>query len=417
VELPTLLNNLPCVRDRQGAFGLRNVILVMVIDGCNCKYNTLMSQHPDVLIIGGGVIGLTTAYFLAKEGMRVQVIDKGELGAEASWAGAGIIPPGNPDAAVGSYDRLRAISSASFPSFSDELCEHTGIDNGYRVCGGLEFLDNEAETIAAWRAEQVPFEKVDAKWFAKNEPRIRPLPSPAYHLPGMAQVRNPWHVRALIDACLLAHVELTPRMPLAGLESSGERITGAAMESGGVLRAGQYLVAAGAWSDSFLKAFGIQTGIHPVRGQIVLLKTDAPLLRRIVFVGKDYLVPREDGHLLIGSTEEPEAGFVKRTTAEAVAHLIGFGAGIVSGIREAEMVKAWAGLRPGSRDGLPSMGRVGSMSNLFVASGHFRAGIQLSPGTAMAMTALLKGSPPSIPLDDFRADRETSAPFRPAFRS
>lgn len=376
-----------------------------------------MSQHPDVLIVGGGVIGLTTAYFLSKEGMRVQIIDKGELGAEASWAGAGIIPPGNPAAAVNAYDRLRATSSAMFPSLSDELCEQTGIDNGYRVCGGIEFLDNEAETTAAWQAEQVPFEKVDAAWFAKNESGIRPLPSPAYQLPGMAQVRNPWHMRALIDACLLAHVELTPRTPLAGLEWSGDRLTGAALMTGEVLRAGQYLVAAGAWSDSLLQPFGIQTGIHPVRGQIVLLKTDAPLLRRIVFVGRDYLVPREDGHLLIGSTEEPEAGFAKRTTAEAVAHLIGFGAGIVPAIGDAEMVKAWAGLRPGARDGLPSIGRVGDLHNLFVAGGHFRAGIQLSPGTAMVVTALLKGQTPSLAIDDFEPGRRSTATYRPVFRS
>jgi glycine oxidase len=376
-----------------------------------------MSQHPDVLVIGGGVIGLTTAYFLSKEGLRVQVIDRGELGAEASWAGAGIIPPGNPDAAVTAYDRLRAMSSALFPSFSDELCEHTGVDNGYRVCGGIEFLDEEATTIAAWRAEQVPFEKVDAAWFAANEAAIQALALPAYHLPGMAQIRNPWHMRALIDACLLARVELSPRTPLAALERDGNRIAGAALESGSVHRAGQYLIAAGAWSDALLQPFGISTGIHPVRGQIVLVKTDFPLIRRIVFVGRDYLVPREDGHLLIGSTEEPEAGFVKRTTAEAVAHLIRFGSGLVPKIRDAEMVKAWAGLRPGSRDGLPTMGRVGPMNNLYVASGHFRAGIQLSPGTALAMSALLRGIAPPLPLDAFRPGREPAKPIQPVFRS
>ncbi len=376
-----------------------------------------MAQHPDVLIIGGGVIGLTTAYFLSKEGMSVQVIDKGELGAEASWAGAGIIPPGNPNAAVAAYDRLRALSSAMFPDFSEELCEHTGIDNGYRVCGGVEFLEDEAETTAAWRAEQVPFEKVDAGWFRENESAVAPPKASAYHLPGMAQVRNPWHMRAVIDACIYPRVELMPGTPLVGLEQTGDQITGAMLASGSVLRAGQFLIAAGAWSDALLEPFGIQTGIHPVRGQIVLLKSPTPLIRCILFFGKDYLVPREDGHLLIGSTEEPEAGFVKHTTAEAVAHLIGFGASLVPGVGGAEMVKAWAGLRPGSRDGMPSLGRVGDIRNLFVASGHFRAGIQLSPGTALVMTALLKDASPQIPLDDFRPGRKSAGAFKPAFRS
>ena len=376
-----------------------------------------MSQHPDVLVIGGGVIGLTTAYFLAKEGVRVEVIDKGPLGAEASWAGAGIIPPGNPDAAVGGYDRLRAISSAMFPALSSELREQTGIDNGYRVCGGIEFLEEEAETIAAWRAERVPFEKVDAVWFHRNEPAVTCPVRAAYHLPGMAQVRNPWHVRALIAACEKWGVDLRADTPRARFEQKENRITAIRLVSGEALHASQYLIAAGAWSDTLLEPFGIQTGIHPVRGQIVLLKTAAPLLHCILFMGRDYLVPRDDGHLLIGSTEEPEAGFVKQTTAEAVAQLIEFGASLVPCVRGAELVKAWAGLRPGSRDGLPSIGRVGGFNNLFLASGHFRAGIQLSPGTALVMSALLKGTTPPMPLDDFRPGRQSTGAFHPVFRS
>src|SRR5438477_9815928 len=98
-----------------------------------------MPKHPDVLVVGGGVIGLTAAHFLAKSGARVVVCDRGPFGAEASWAGAGIIPPGNPVRAVTPYDRLRARSSAMFDDFSAELQAATGIDNGYRRCGGLVF--------------------------------------------------------------------------------------------------------------------------------------------------------------------------------------------------------------------------------------------------------------------------------------
>ena len=108
-----------------------------------------MAQHPEVLIVGGGVIGLTTAYFLAKDGMTVEVLDKGELGTEASWAGAGIIPPGNPDGAVSAYDRLRAVSSSMYFAFSQELHSLTGIDNGYRVCG--QSLPASREPGLMWR--------------------------------------------------------------------------------------------------------------------------------------------------------------------------------------------------------------------------------------------------------------------------
>src|SRR5215470_14870169 len=102
-----------------------------------------MSRLPDVLIIGGGVIGLTTAYFLARDGIRVEVVDKGDFGQEASWAGAGILPPGSPSANLSPFDQLRAQSAALFPTFSAELRERTGLDNGYLRCGGLEFLGED----------------------------------------------------------------------------------------------------------------------------------------------------------------------------------------------------------------------------------------------------------------------------------
>ena len=362
-----------------------------------------MSQHPEVLIVGGGVIGLTTAYFLAKEGMTVEVLDKGDLGTEASWAGAGIIPPGNPDGAISAYDRLRAVSSSMYSEFSQELRSLTGIDNGYRVCGGIEFLDeNDRETVPAWKTERIEFE---------------PLAQSAYLLPGMAQVRNPWHLRALIDACKKQGVRLSPGMPIATFERRDSTISGIRLSNGERRSANQYLLAAGAWCENLLEPFGLSTGIHPVRGQIVLLKTERPQFHRIMLAGKNYLVPREDGHVLIGATEEPEACFEKENTPDAIAALIAFGNSLVPELARAEMVKCWAGLRPGSRDGLPSIGRVGNFDNFFLASGHFRAGIQLSPGTGLVVSDLLMSRTSKIPLDDFLPGREPGKLFRSAFRS
>ena len=113
-----------------------------------------MSKHPDVAVIGGGIIGLTAAYFLAKAGFAVEVLDRGDLGMGASWAGAGIIPPGNPDGAVEPIDRLRAFGSTQFQAFSSELRELTCIDNGYLHCGGIEFLQpHDTDVLGVWEQE------------------------------------------------------------------------------------------------------------------------------------------------------------------------------------------------------------------------------------------------------------------------
>src|SRR5947209_14771385 len=154
-----------------------------------------MSGHPDVLILGGGVIGLTTAYFLAREGVRVILLDKGDFGQEASWAGAGILPPGNPAHARSAVDQLRAHSSALFPALSSELRERTGIDNGYLRCGGLEFfLSGQKLGEDEWCGEDVECERLDEEACRRTEPCLAANLGVANHLPGLAQLRNPRHV-------------------------------------------------------------------------------------------------------------------------------------------------------------------------------------------------------------------------------
>jgi glycine oxidase len=233
----------------------------------------------------------------------------------------------------------------------------------------------------------------------------------------MAQVRNPWHVRALLSACDRTGLEVLAGKAVVRFRTAGERVTGVLTESGEELAAGQFLIASGAWSERLFAQLGTNAGVHPVRGQMVLFRTDKPLFRPVIGVGKRYLVPREDGRILVGSTEEPEAGFDKRTTDAGVEALIGFARGLVPNLATMPVEKAWAGLRPGTPDGLPYLGPVPGWTNVFAATGHFRAGIQLSPGTAQVMTDLLTGRPPSLPLAEFRLGRPPARPAPAAFRS
>src|SRR5262245_48822968 len=172
-------------------------------------YNTRMTPVPDVLVIGGGIIGLTSAYFLAKAGLKVEIVEKGELGREASWAGAGIIPPGNPDRAATPIDKLRAIGAEQFPTLAAELMDRTGIDPGYRVCGGIEFVPAGDESIVrVWDSEGVSHTRLDHQSVRDLEPGFGRAAGAPYHLPGMAQVRNPRHLRALRAACETAGVAI-----------------------------------------------------------------------------------------------------------------------------------------------------------------------------------------------------------------
>jgi len=376
-----------------------------------------MPSHPDVLIVGGGVIGLTTAYYLARDGVSVTLVDRSAPGTEASWAGAGIIPPGNPSGAATPYDRLRATSSQAFPSLAQELRERTGIDNGYRRCGGIEVFESGAEAIPRlWQAEGIEFQPLTDEAARTHEPSLRLPVSSAFHLPGMAQVRNPWHLRALIAACQAAGVHVRADAPIVRWRNRGTAIQSAIAEDGTEYPAGQFLVAAGAWSERLLAPLGLRPGVHPVRGQMMLFRCSQSLVGRVVGFGKRYLVPREDGRILAGSTEEPEAGFEKQTTEAGVGQLQQFAIGVLPALADATIEKTWAGLRPGTPDGLPFLGRLPAWDNAFVATGHYRAGIQLSPATAQIMAGLLCGRPPFMPVDAFRPDRPptpaTPVPFR-----
>ena len=380
-----------------------------------------MAKHPDVAVVGGGIIGLTCAYFLAREGLRVEVFDRGDLGKEASWAGAGILPPGNPAGAATPIDKLRAIGSVRFPDFSAELRELTGIGNGYLRCGGVEFLEpaEAREVTDLWRAEGIAFERVPDAQLPEYWHEL----GVAVRLPDCAQVRNPRHLRALVAACERAGVRLRAGADVSGwvATAGGRRAEAVELSAQERVHAGRFLIAAGAWSggvfDALTRPAEYTPLVHPVRGQIVLLNTGIPEGGPVLMWGKRYIVPRADGRVLVGSTEEPEAGFEKANTAEAVAGLIAFATRLNPDLASAEVEKCWSGLRPATPDGLPFIGPVPGWENVFVATGHFRAGVQLSVGTAQAVAELLAGRPTCVPLEAFALDRKPHAGGTAAFRS
>jgi glycine oxidase len=352
-------------------------------------------KSPDVLVVGGGVIGLTTAYYLAREGMDVCVVDAGPFGRQASWAGAGILPPANAAHAQTPLDHLRACSVAAYPHLSATLREETSIDNGYRLCGGIE-LPEPGQSPADLPTDEYHSPGVTAVALSQSDLQERSgwrVEAPfGVHLLELAQVRNPWHLRALEAACRARGVDLRPDWPVRRLDNHG--VEG----DRGRLSASWVVVTSGAWTGNLLPL-----PIRPIRGQMLLLRV-TPALRPILACGKRYLVPREDGRVLVGSTEEA-VGFDSQPTATALAELHGFALGLCPELAEAPIEAQWAGLRPASGDGMPYIGFVPRSERILVAAGHFRAGLQLAPATAEMLVAMILGRPTPLDPSAFRLDR------------
>ncbi len=187
-------------------------------------------------------------------------------------------------------------------------------------------------------------------------------------------------------------------------EISGSRIA-AVRTSTQRYAAGAVCITSGSWSRPLLARLGVTIPLKPIRGQIALLQAKPNLLRRVINEGKRYLVPRADGRVLVGSTEE-DVGFLKLTTAAAIGDLLSFARELVPALASAELEISWAGLRPATPDGRPYLGRLHGFDNALVAAGHFRAGLQLSPGTAVVMRQAMLGQPVDIDLAAFRVNRD-----------
>ncbi|MEO6810199.1 MAG: glycine oxidase ThiO [Isosphaeraceae bacterium] len=380
-----------------------------------------MMTGTDVAIVGGGVIGLSIAYALARRGVLATVIDSGELGRAASWAGAGIISPPSERMLNDPSVALRSLSARLHAEWFEQLLEETGIDNGYRLSGGVDVAltaeEDDALRASAgrWRAQGIAFERLEPGDFSRVEPELNPALRVAYYLPDRAQIRNPRHVKALIAACQTRGVTLRPGLGAGGFATSGDRIN-AVLTAEGPLPCGRVVVAAGSWSAPLLARLGIDAPTPPVKGQIVLLRADGPRPHRVVEHGHRYLVPRDDGRVLIGATEE-DAGFDTRSTPLAVLDLITEALFLCPSLAEAEIERTWAGLRPGSFDGRPYLGQGPTFANLIVATGHRRTGLQLSTGTAEVIADLLLDQPPRLDLAPFRLGREPGAPADETFRS
>lgn len=354
-----------------------------------------MAETSDVLICGGGVIGLSCAYELAKSGKSVTVIDRAQPAREASWAGAGMLPPGAPhrtgDAAAAEYSSMMRASHDLWPDVSAELRERTGLDNGFRRSGGLSVFattEDRDKSVLAWRAVGVHAEPLESLALAGVEKCAAPSAGHWHSVPTLWQVRNPRHLKALLTGCRQLDVKIIAGESAEALLKSGPTVHGVRTHHE-EFHAAETVIAAGAWSTPLLKGLTADNSlaVRPVRGQIALLNSDVPLTH-ILDEGPCYLVPRGDGRVLAGSTME-YVGFDKRTTAEGIRNLLALATRLCPTLANATVEQTWAGLRPAAVRGRPLIGRVPGVNGLITATGHFRDGVNLSPITAKVIAEVV----------------------------
>jgi len=364
-------------------------------------------MKADAVVIGAGLQGCGVALRLAQAGRSVVVLERSVPGAEASSAAGGILSPGVEAVEPGPFYDLCALSLSRYAAFAAEVERLSGLWVGFRAGGTLEVaLDDRMAQVLAARAGKLsdlgaPVDVLDGDEARRLEPGLTGEARGALYFRGEASLDPRLLGRALHLAAARAGARFVTGQ-VRRIAYEGGRAAGVDHESGRI-SAAAVVLAAGAWSAQVEGNLLPPGAVRPVRGQIAALDTRPPLLSRVIFSEKGYVVPRPDGRILCGSTME-EAGFEKAVTAGGLLHVLELAVEIAPRLAAAPVAETWSNFRPGTPDGQPVLG-AGPAGGLFYATGHYRNGVLLAPITADAVSDLVLGRDPPVDLSPFSAAR------------
>ncbi|MFM9108874.1 MAG: glycine oxidase ThiO [Chloroflexota bacterium] len=357
-----------------------------------------MNAAGRIAIVGGGVIGCAIAWELARRGAPVTLVERGQIGMEASWASAGIVSlPNRPE---WSRERIELgrRSLELYPGWVADLEERTGVDVGYRRPGEWNIaVDAEREAIERERAAfqqglGYVVEEVSPAEARRREPAMPGAVAAAWFAPKVGSLQVHQLTRALAQAAAAAGAEIRDQTPVSAIDIENGRAAAVRTASGSV-PADTVVLAAGAWTRLLGDAIGMTFPTRPVKGQL-LAYTGAPVRPRAAICGHGgYVRPRPDGSVIVAATEEEGAGFDRRLTAGGFEWLIQLTRTLCPALLEGEVAESWTGLRPGSDTGEPIIGAVPGVEGLWVAAGHFRTGAKEAPATGrLVAESLLAGA-------------------------
>jgi glycine oxidase len=366
-------------------------------------------MSPDVIVIGAGAIGTSIGYQLAKAGIKVMIFDRGQVGREATGASAGMIMAHHDRDTPEPFAALSRESARLFAALAEELMDRTGLDIGYRRIGQLQLAFDEVEehelrAKRAWEVERgliVPW--LDRGSALDLEPALNPTIRAGIYHADDHQVLPLAFAQALARAAADLGAVVREGAAIDRLLVEGDRVVGVAL-GGETVRADEVVIANGAWAAGWSTALGMAIPVRPVRGQIVALRTRATALRHMISAADGYALARPDGSAIVGTTVE-EVGFDSRPTAAGIVRLLERALRFAPRLAEATFTGAWAGLRPGTPDGMPLIGRVAPWHGVTLAAGHFRNGILLAPITGELVADLLARRRPRLPIEAFDPGR------------
>ena len=327
---------------------------------------------------------------LAMKGISVLLLEKGICGNEASWAGGGIVSPLYPWRYSAPVTALAKWSQAYYPNLVQSLEADTDIDPELTRHGLLMLsVDDKSDALAWAQTNTAWLDEVDSECIYKLEPQLRPGLKDALWMPHVASVRNPRLLKSL-RAYLDRHPNVTiiEGCQVSELKYSGSSVSGIETSTHGTLVADSYVVCTGAWSEQLCANKNIK--VRPVKGQMLVFEAKPGLVNRVVLSNGKYVIPRRDGLVIAGSTLE-YSGFDRTTTVQAKAELADMAIDLFPELAGCQISHHWAGLRPGSPEGIPYIGRHPEFENVFINAGHFRNGLVLAPASVHVLTSILTG--------------------------
>jgi glycine oxidase len=345
-------------------------------------------MNPDVLIIGGGLIGLSIARELHKSGVRrITLVEKSICGSESSWAAAGMLGPQAEAEETGPFFDLCCASRHLYPAFAAKLLDETGVNVELDRAGTLylAFTDDDVREVhrrLKWQHKAgLPVEHFSAEETRRAEPFVSPDVRGALFFPDDWQVENRKLCAALKRYSQLNGIKIRENTLVERLIIENGRVVGAETATERIA-AGQTVLATGAWTSIIkLGLADMPFEVAPVRGQMIAFHSDKRLFKHVIYSCRGYIVPRLDGWILAGSTSE-NTGFDKSVTEAATASLRDAACEIAQHLTSLDIDDRWAGLRPHASDGLPILGPIDGIDSLIIATAHYRNGILLAPLTA-----------------------------------